>query len=54
MGLLDVLLGCRQRPRGGPALIRENGCPWKAHVRDRAAEKLGYTDHLGNLEGGLD
>ena len=28
---------------------RENGCPWKAHVRDRAAEKLGYTDHLGNL-----
>ena len=28
---------------------RENGCPWKAHVRDKAAEKLGYTDHLGNL-----
>ena len=29
---------------------RENGCPWTAYDRDRAAEKLGYTDDLGNLE----
>ena len=28
---------------------RENGCPWTASTRDRAAEKLGYTDDLGNL-----
>ena len=28
---------------------RENGCPWHAYVRDKAAEKLGYTDDLGNL-----
>ena len=28
---------------------RENGCPWYADVRDWAAEKLGYTDNLGNL-----
>ena len=27
---------------------RENGCPWTASTRDRAAEKLGYTDDLGN------
>ena len=27
---------------------RENGCEWTAKTRDRA-EKLGYTDHLGNL-----
>ena len=27
----------------------ENGCPWMAHTpRDRAVEKLGYTDALGN------
>ena len=29
--------------------LRENGCPWTAVDRDRAAEKLGYTDDLGNL-----
>ena len=28
---------------------RENGCPWRAQTRDWAAEKLGYTDDLGNL-----
>ena len=28
---------------------RENGCPWTAGTRDDAAEKLGYTDDLGNL-----
>ena len=28
---------------------RKNGCPWTAHTRDLAAEKLGYTDDLGNL-----
>ena len=28
---------------------RENGCPWRAYVRDRAAAELGYTDDLGNL-----
>jgi len=28
---------------------RENGCPWTASTRNRAAEKLGYTDDLGNL-----
>ena len=28
---------------------RENGCPWDAWMRDKAAEKLGYTDDLGNL-----
>ena len=28
---------------------RENGCPWHTVDRDRAAEKLGYTDNLGNL-----
>ena len=28
---------------------RENGCPWMAWMRDQAAEKLGYTDDLGNL-----
>ena len=28
---------------------RENGCPWRAYTRDKAAEKLGYTDNLGNL-----
>ena len=27
---------------------RENGCPWIATTRDRAAE-LGYTDDFGNL-----
>ena len=27
---------------------RENGCEWTAKTRDRA-EKLGYTDDLGNL-----
>ena len=30
-------------------VARENGCPWRAHVRDRAAVKLGYTDDFGNL-----
>ena len=29
---------------------RENGCPWTAATRDEAAEKLGYTDDLGNGE----
>ena len=29
--------------------VRENGCPWDAHVRDRAAQKLGYTDDFGNV-----
>ena len=29
--------------------LRENGCPWTAHTRDKAAEKLGYTDNFGNL-----
>ena len=28
---------------------RENGCSWTADIRDWAAEKLGYTDNLGNL-----
>ena len=28
---------------------RENGCPWIAETRDRAAAELGYTDDLGNL-----
>ena len=28
---------------------RENGCLWTAGTRDRAAEKLGYTDDFGNL-----
>ena len=29
---------------------RQNGCPWTASTRDRAAEKLGYTDNFGNIE----
>ena len=29
---------------------RANGCPWTASTRDRAAEKLGYTDNFGNIE----
>ena len=29
--------------------VRENGCPWPAYTRDRAAAELGYTDDLGNL-----
>ena len=29
--------------------VRENGCLWHAGTRDWAAEKLGYTDDLGNL-----
>ena len=29
--------------------LRENGCPWTAATRDRAAVELGYTDDLGNL-----
>jgi len=33
--------------------VRENGCPWTAYWRDRAAEELGYTDNLGNLEDNL-
>ena len=28
--------------------VRENGCLWTAATRNRAAEKLGYTDDLGN------
>ena len=28
---------------------RENGCPWTAGTRDRAAQRLGYTDGFGNL-----
>ena len=28
---------------------RENGCEWTAHVRDKAAEELGYTDDKGGL-----
>ena len=28
---------------------RENGCAWRTWVRNRAADKLGYTDDLGNL-----
>ena len=28
---------------------RENGCPWDAYTRDKAAEELGYTDDHGNL-----
>ena len=28
---------------------RENGAPWDAWIRDEAAQKLGYTDDLGNL-----
>ena len=28
---------------------RADGCPWTAGTRDRAAEKLGYTDDLGNV-----
>ena len=30
---------------------RENGCPWEAQDRDRAAAELGYTDNFGNLVG---
>ena len=29
--------------------VRENDCEWEAWIRDHAAEKLGYTDDLGNL-----
>ena len=29
--------------------VRENGCPWRAEDRDKAAEKLGYTDDFGNM-----
>ena len=29
---------------------RENGCPWEAQDRDRAAAELGYTDNYGNLQ----
>ena len=29
---------------------RENGCEWSAYDRDRAYEKLGYTDDFGNLD----
>jgi len=29
--------------------VRENGCPWNAYDRDRAAAELGYTDDFGNL-----
>ena len=29
--------------------LRANGAPWDADTRDRAAEKLGYTDDFGNL-----
>ena len=32
---------------------RENGCPWIAETRDRAAAELGYTDDLGNLVDGV-
>ena len=28
---------------------RENGCPWYAYDRDKAARELGYTDDFGNL-----
>ena len=28
---------------------RENGAPWTAETRDKAAEKLGYTDDFGDL-----
>ena len=49
MGPLDVLLGCQPRPRGGAALVRENGCPWNAFTRDEVAAELGYTDDFGNL-----
>ena len=28
---------------------RENGCPWDADTREKAAAELGYTDDLGNL-----
>ena len=28
---------------------RQNGAPWATYTRDDAAEKLGYTDDLGNL-----
>ena len=30
---------------------RENGCPWIAITRNRAAAELGYMDDLGNLVG---
>jgi len=42
-------LCCRQRPGGGALWACENGCPWPAYTRDRAAAELGYTDDLGNL-----
>ena len=29
--------------------VRANGCPWRAEDRDKAAEKLGYTDDFGNM-----
>ena len=29
--------------------VRENGAPWDAATRDRAAQKLGYTDDFGNV-----
>ena len=28
---------------------RESGYPWHPTIREEAAEKLGYTDDLGNL-----
>ena len=39
---------CALQPAGGAALS-ENGCPWDAHYRNRAAAELGYTDDFGNL-----
>ena len=29
--------------------VRENGCPWDAYDRDKAAAELEYTDDFGNL-----
>ena len=29
----------------------ENGCPWHAVTRNRAAAELGYTDNFGNFVG---
>ena len=41
--------GCGTEGREVLRWARENGCPWTAYNRDRAAERFGYTDDLGNL-----
>ena len=45
----NMLPGCRNGHVEVLRWARENGCPWRLHIRDRAAAELGYTDNLGNL-----